>query len=134
MLTQRQFGFRSICSTTDALLYAIEIFRNKLDKNERTAEAFIDLLKTFDSIPNAILLQKLMMLKFDDNGMSMMESFLTNRQQKVTLPSGCSEWIQLYRGVPQGTVLGPLILNIYVNDMQQMIGKTSELFIMQTTL
>ena len=59
--------------------------------------------------------------------MSMMESFLTNRQQKVTLPSGCSEWIQLYHGVPQGTVFGPLLFNIYVNDMQQIIGETSEL-------
>ena len=59
--------------------------------------------------------------------MSMMESFLTNRQQKVTLPSGCSEWIQLYQGVPQGTVFGPLLFNIYVNDMQQIIGETSEL-------
>ena len=59
----------------------------------KTAATFIDLSKAFDSISHEILLQKLTILKFDDNAMSMMESVLTNRQQKVTLPSGCSEWI-----------------------------------------
>ena len=127
LLTQRQFGFRSKYSTTDALVYATENIRKKLDNSENTAAAFINLSKAFDSISHEILPQKLMMLKFDDNAMSMMESFLTNRQQKVTLPSGCSEWIQLYQGVPQGTLLGPLLFNIYVNYMQQMIGETSEL-------
>ena len=107
LLTQRQFGFRSSYPTTDALLYATENIRKKLDNNENTAAAFIDLSKAFDSISHEILLQKLTMLKIDDNAMSMMESFLINRQQKVTLPSGCSDWIQLYQGVPQGTVLGP---------------------------
>ena len=85
LLTQRQIGFRSNYSTTDALLYATENIRKKLDYNENTAAAFIDLSKAFDSISHEILLQKLTMLKFDDEAMSMMESFLTNRQQKVTL-------------------------------------------------
>ena len=79
MLTQRQFVFRSNYSTTDALLYATENIRKNLDNYENTAAAFIDLSKAFDSISHEILLQKLMMIKFDDNAMSMMESFLTNR-------------------------------------------------------
>ena len=82
LLTQRQFGFRSKYSTTDAFHYSAENIRKKFDNNEKTAAAFIDLSKAFDSISHESLLQKLTMLKFDDNAMSMMESFLTNRQQK----------------------------------------------------
>ena len=85
----------------------LKTLEKTLDNNENTAAAFIDLSKALDSISHEILLKKLTMIKIDDNAMSMMESFLINREQKVTLPSGCSEWIQLYQGVPQGTVLGP---------------------------
>ena len=60
-LTQQQFGFRSNNSTTVALLYAIEIIRKKLDNDESTTVAFIDLSKTLDSISHEILLQQLMM-------------------------------------------------------------------------
>ena len=74
MLT-KQFGFRSNYSTTDTLLYATENTTKKLDNTESTAAAFIDLSKAFDSISLELLLQKLTMLKLDDNAMSMMENF-----------------------------------------------------------
>ena len=63
------------------------------------------------------MLQKLEKLNFDSTSISMIRSFLTCRTQKVCLETVCSDWINLYQGVPQGTILGPLLFNIYDNSM-----------------
>ena len=85
------------------------------------AVAFLDLLKTFDSISHKILQKKLISLNFDENTITMMDTYLTEKHQKETLSVCDSEWVQLYQGVPQGTALGPLLFNIYVNDMQHTV-------------
>ena len=113
-----QIGFRSNYSTTDALLFATESIRQSLDQNQFVAAALLDLSKAFDSISSHdILFEKIEELSFDSNALSMMKSHLTERNQKVTLPNCSSDWIKLYLGVPQGTVLGPLLFIIYLDDM-----------------
>ena len=112
-----QFGFRSNYSTTDALHFATESIIQSLDQNQFGVAALLDLSKAFDSISHRILFEKLE-LNFDSNALSMMKSYLTERYQKVTLPNCSSDWIKLYQGVPQGTVFGPLLFNIYPNDME----------------
>ena len=109
----------------DALLYATENIRKKVNDKEVVCAAFLDLSKAFDSIPHDILLEQLKALNFDSNAVSMIKSFLRFRIQKVILPSCTSDWIQLYQGVPRGTGLGPLLFNIYVNSLYTCIDHKS---------
>ena len=117
LICPNQLGFRKKMSTSDALILATENIRREIDENEVVAAACLDLSKAFDSISYEILLQKLEKLNFDSNSISMIRSFLTCRSQKVCFETACSDWINLHQGVPQGTILGPLLFNIYVNSM-----------------
>ena len=117
LLGPLQFGFPAKYSTTDALLYATENIRKDLNDNQSTAAAFLDLSKAFDSMSHEILLEKLHYLNFDEKAIKMIKSFLTGRYQTVKLSTCSSDWIQLYQGVPQGTVLGPL--HITIDDSSQ---------------
>ena len=103
--------------TSDALILATETIRRDIDENKFEAAACFDLSKAFDSIYYEILLQKLEILNFDNNSISMIQSFLTCRTQKICLQTVCLIWINLYQGVPQGTILGPLLFNNIINSI-----------------
>ena len=127
ILSASQFGFRNNYSSSDALLYATENIRSKVNENKNVADTFIDLSKAFDSISHSILLDKLRELNFDSRAVSLIESYLKHRNQKVVLNTCNSNWIQLYQGLPQVTILGPLLFNIYINNMRASISKDCNL-------
>ena len=104
-------------STTDAILQCTEYVRTEMDKKNTVGGAFLDLSKAFDSISHEILIEKLKCLGFDGTSTQLIRSYLKDRTQKVVFSGNESDWILLNRGVPQGTVLGPILFNIYVNDL-----------------
>ena len=127
LLSNTQFGFRTLYSTIDAILYCTEAFRKAIDNNKTVACSLLDLSKAFDSIDHTYLKQKLKGLNFSEEAIEMINSFITNRSQKTIVKNTESDWITLEKGVPQGTVLGPLIFNLYIYDLNKQIDKTCEI-------
>ena len=114
---QLQFGFRADHSTESALLYCVNQISSALDEGNFGCSIFIDLQKAFDTVDHEILLSKLDFYGVRGKALSWFRSFLTNRSQFVTVSGSDSKSKFMKHGVPQGSVLGPLLFLIYVNDL-----------------
>ena len=117
-----QFGFRNGHSTNHALLNLTEDIRNALDNNIFAVGIFIDLQKAFDTVDHNIFLIKLDYYGIRGIANNWFRSYLTNRKQYVTISGGNSELKIMKFGVPQGSVLGPLLFLLYRNDLNKAIN------------
>ncbi len=134
LLSNHQYGFRRQRSTTTLLLSAVNDWGNTLNSHQSVHCLFLDMSKAFDSIPHERLLLKLQLFGVGGSLLLWFRNYLTTRRQRVVLNGIYSNWLPVTSGVPQGSILGPLLFIVYMNDLDNVITCDYKMYADDVTL
>ena len=125
ILSNSQSGFRDNHSCQTALIHLVNNWIKHVDDGKLIGSVFIDLRKAFDLVDHSILLYKLKLHHFSEHSLSLFQSYLSNRNQVVKHGNLFSTPKTVESGVPQGSILGPTLFLIYINDIQLTLSKSN---------
>lgn len=135
VIQHRQSGFRKGHSCQTALTQIIDEWITAIDQGNIVCTVFLDLTKAFDLVNHNILLDKMKKYRCSDNAVTWFTSYLSNRTQQVGVSGKLSEPLEIVSGVPQGSVLGPLLFILYINDLPLCVNAcTTDMFADDTTV
>ena len=120
ILTRFQSGFRKHHSCQTTLTYITDKWYSAINNNQLVGAVFLDLSKAFDLVPHSTLLNKLQQFKCSSQALEWFHSYLSGRTQRVVVSSELSDSTSINLGVPQGSILGPLLFKIFIDDLQRL--------------
>ena len=118
-------GFRKAHSSQHALFKLLQTWQEELDKSGFVGTILMDLSKAYDSLPHDLLVAKFEAYGIDKNGLNLIHKYLANRKQRTKISSSYSERYDIVRDVPQGSILGPLFFNLFINNLFLFIERTN---------
>ena len=117
-------GFRKDHSTQHALFKWLQPWQKELNNSGFIGTILMDLSKAYDCLPHDLLIAKFGAYGLDRSSLRLLMDYLNSRKQRTKVGSSYSKWSEIKRGILQGSILGPLLLNIFINDLFFVIGKS----------
>ena len=134
LISDKQYGFVGGRSTTLQLLTVMDKWTEILDKGGEINSIYMDFMKAFDKVPHGRLIHKLRAYGLHIKICDWVENFLYNRKQCVLVNGKSSKWHRVTSGIPQGSVLGPVLFVIFINDMPESVKSDVFLYADDTKL